>query len=129
MTATARKKKLRTYYATVTVTRTEQWCVEAESAEDARALLAAGDGHRCHPGECLAIEVEPALGGAELAAAPRLAQFPSPRQLSEQERLLKDFVKNSPEEAVQVAQDQEERQHELETLIAASDSESAQQEK
>ena len=58
MARAATKKKLRTFYATVTVTRTEQWCVEAETAEEARALLAAGDGHRCQPGECLALDVE-----------------------------------------------------------------------
>ncbi len=52
------KKKLHTFYATVTVTRTEQWCVDAETAEEARELLAAGEGHRCHPGECLGVEVE-----------------------------------------------------------------------
>lgn len=58
MAVAAKPRKLQTFYATVVVTRTEQWCVEAESAEEARALLAAGSGHRCHGGECLAIEVE-----------------------------------------------------------------------
>ena len=40
------------------VTRAEEWCVEASSPEEARALLMAGDGHRCHSGECLHAEVE-----------------------------------------------------------------------
>jgi hypothetical protein len=35
-----------------------QWCVEAESAEDARELLAAGEGYRCHLGDCVHVEVE-----------------------------------------------------------------------
>ena len=49
---------LRTFHATVHVTRMEQWCVEAQSAEHARELLAAGAGHRCEIGECVNIEVE-----------------------------------------------------------------------
>ena len=46
------------YHATVHVTRAEQWCVEAESAEQARDLLAAGAGYRCEIGECINIEVD-----------------------------------------------------------------------
>jgi hypothetical protein len=49
---------LKTYHATVHVTRTEQWCVEAHSAEEAQDLLAAGAGYRCEIGECVNIEVE-----------------------------------------------------------------------
>ena len=45
--------QLRTFHATMLVTRAEEWCVEAESAEEARELLAAGQGHRCHLGERL----------------------------------------------------------------------------
>ena len=52
------KPKLRTFHATVHVTRAEEWCVEAESAEEARQLLASGVGHRCHLGDCLYLEVE-----------------------------------------------------------------------
>jgi hypothetical protein len=37
--------KLKMFYATVHVTRVEEWCVEAESAEEARELLASGSGH------------------------------------------------------------------------------------
>jgi hypothetical protein len=40
------------------VTRIEQWCVEAQSAEEARELLAAGAGYRCEIGECVSIEVD-----------------------------------------------------------------------
>jgi hypothetical protein len=39
------------------VTRLEEWCVEAESADEAQALLAVGAGHRCTPGESLHVEV------------------------------------------------------------------------
>jgi hypothetical protein len=49
---------LKTFHATVHVTRTEQWCVEAHSPEHARELLAAGAGYRCEIGECINIEVE-----------------------------------------------------------------------
>jgi hypothetical protein len=51
----AAKKK--TYHATMLVTRAEEWCIEASSPEEARALLAAGEGHRCSLGECLHAEV------------------------------------------------------------------------
>ena len=40
------KPKLKTFYATVHVTRVEEGCVEAESEEEARELLASGDGFR-----------------------------------------------------------------------------------
>src|SRR3954469_4639607 len=49
---------LKTFHATMLVTRAEEWCVEAETAEEARELLAAGQGHRCHIGERLQFEVE-----------------------------------------------------------------------
>ena len=50
--------ELKTYHATVMVTRAEEWCVEAESPEEARELLAAGLGYRCHLGERVQFEVE-----------------------------------------------------------------------
>jgi len=50
--------ELRTYHATMLVTRAEEWCVDAESPEEARELLAAGIGHRCHLGDRLQFEVE-----------------------------------------------------------------------
>ena len=40
------------------VTRAEEWCVEAETAEEARELLAQGCGHRCHLGDRLHAEVQ-----------------------------------------------------------------------
>ncbi len=53
-----KKPASRTYHATMLVTRAEEWCVEAASAEEARELLAAGRGHRCTPGECVTLELE-----------------------------------------------------------------------
>ena len=52
------KPKLKMFHATMHVTRAEEWCVEAESAEEARELLASGVGSRCHIGDCLNLEVE-----------------------------------------------------------------------
>jgi hypothetical protein len=43
------------------VTRAEEWCVEAETPEEARRLLASGAGHRCTPGESVQIEFEALL--------------------------------------------------------------------
>ena len=48
MAGPALKRKLKTYHATMHVTRTEEWCVQAETAEEARILLASGGGYRCH---------------------------------------------------------------------------------
>jgi uncharacterized protein YbaP (TraB family) len=56
--STALKTKTRRYHARMLVTRLEEWCVEAESAEAARELLAAGAGHRCSPGESIQVEFE-----------------------------------------------------------------------
>ena len=50
--------ELKTYHATMLVTRAEEWCVEADSPEEARELLAAGLGHRCHVGERVQFEVD-----------------------------------------------------------------------
>lgn len=57
MHAPLTKPKLKTFYATMQVTRLEEWCVEAETAEEARALLSSGQGHRCAPGECINAEL------------------------------------------------------------------------
>jgi len=46
------------FHATMLVTRAEEWCVEAKSAEEARELLAHGHGHRCHLGDRLHAEVQ-----------------------------------------------------------------------
>ena len=53
-----RKPKLKMFHATMLVTRAEEWCVEAETAEEARELLVAGNGHRCQLGDCTYIEVQ-----------------------------------------------------------------------
>ncbi len=53
-----RQKKLETYHATMLVTRIEEWCVEAASAEEARVLLNAGQGHRCSAGQALYVELD-----------------------------------------------------------------------
>ena len=52
------RPKLTTFNATVLVTRVEQWCVEAESVEEARELLAAGAGYRCGIGDCVNVEID-----------------------------------------------------------------------
>jgi hypothetical protein len=52
------KPRLKTFNATVHVTRVEEWCVEAETSDEARELLAAGAGHRCQVGDCVNIEVD-----------------------------------------------------------------------
>jgi hypothetical protein len=53
--------KPRLFHARMLVTRLEEWCVEAETAEQARGLLAAGAGHRCTPGESIQVEVDTLL--------------------------------------------------------------------
>jgi hypothetical protein len=58
MPAAATKRKLRLFHANMIVTRIEEWCVEAETAEQARELLAAGDGHRCHLGDRIHAEIQ-----------------------------------------------------------------------
>jgi hypothetical protein len=58
MTKTALKTKTKLFHATVLVTRTEEWCVEAASAQEARELIASGAGHRCHLGDCIQMEVQ-----------------------------------------------------------------------
>jgi hypothetical protein len=55
------KSKLKMFHATMQVTRLEEWCVEAETAEEARELLGSGQGHRCHLGDCVHVEVEQLL--------------------------------------------------------------------
>jgi hypothetical protein len=54
----ALKTKTRLFHAKMLVTRLEEWCVEAASAEEARELLATGAGHRCAPGESIQVEFE-----------------------------------------------------------------------
>lgn len=52
------KKKSRTFHATMLVTRVEEWCVDASTPEEARARLAAGEGHRCHLGDAVHVELD-----------------------------------------------------------------------
>jgi hypothetical protein len=60
-TVLRKQPKRKTFHATMLVTRTEEWCVEAETAEEARRFLEAGDGHRCHVGDCLQLELRDLL--------------------------------------------------------------------
>jgi hypothetical protein len=46
------------FHATMLVTRAEEWCVEADTAEEARELLASGQGHVCHRGDCVYVDLE-----------------------------------------------------------------------
>jgi hypothetical protein len=64
MSVAEQKIRLKTFHATLTVTRLEEWCVDAETADEARALLAAGQGHRCHLGDCLHMELQELEDGA-----------------------------------------------------------------
>lgn len=57
-TALRKKPKTKTFHATVVVTRAEEWCVDAETPEEALELLAAGQGHRCHSGDRMHAEVQ-----------------------------------------------------------------------
>jgi len=52
------KGKRRTFHATVQVTRIEEWFVEAHSADEARALLENGAGHRVQIGECVYFQID-----------------------------------------------------------------------
>ncbi len=58
----ARKLKLKPqtkiFHATMLVTRAEEWWVEAETVEEARALLASGQGHHATLGERVHVEVD-----------------------------------------------------------------------
>jgi hypothetical protein len=58
MARAASRPKLRLFHATMHVVRLEEWCVETETPEQARALFAAGAGHRCTAGECLSADLE-----------------------------------------------------------------------
>ena len=55
---TIAKEKTRLFHARMVVTRFEEWCVEAASAEEARALFASGGGHRCTPGDSIHAELD-----------------------------------------------------------------------
>jgi len=55
------KPQPKVFHATMLVTRAEEWWVEAETAEAARALLAAGHGDHAALGERVHVEVEELL--------------------------------------------------------------------
>ena len=55
------RPKPRLFHARMVVTRVEEWCVEAETPEEAEALLVSGAGHRCAPGESIQVELEQLL--------------------------------------------------------------------
>lgn len=57
----ASNTKTRLFHARMLVTRLEEWCVEAETAEEARMFLAAGAGERCTPGESVQVEIDSIL--------------------------------------------------------------------
>ena len=67
MSVSRAKLPRKTFHATMTVTRVEEWCVEAQTPEEARTRLAAGEGHRCHLGDCLHRELD-TIDSAEEAA-------------------------------------------------------------
>ncbi len=46
------------FHATMLVTRAEEWWVEAETAEETRALFASGQGHHHALGERVHVELE-----------------------------------------------------------------------
>jgi hypothetical protein len=52
------KSQKKMFHATMLVTRAEEWCVEAETADEARALLASGHGQVCQIGDCVYVDVE-----------------------------------------------------------------------
>ena len=54
----ATKRKTRLFHAKMLVTRLEEWCVEADSADQARELLDAGAGHRCSTGDSVQVELD-----------------------------------------------------------------------
>jgi len=58
MARSAITRKRKVFYATMQVTRVEEWFVEAEDAEEARALLESGTGQRSQSGECIHLEIE-----------------------------------------------------------------------
>jgi hypothetical protein len=59
------KRRRKVFHASVLVTRLEEWFVEADSAEEARALFAAGEGYRSASGERVHVEIERLLESAD----------------------------------------------------------------
>jgi hypothetical protein len=65
MSVAARKLRpqpqFKIFHATMLVTRAEEWWVEAETFEEAQALLAAGEGHHAALGARIHVELEEML--------------------------------------------------------------------
>lgn len=59
------------------------------------------------------------------AASPKLDQFPSPQPLSEQERVLAQYVRDYPQEAGLIARMQEESEKEIQQRMTEANSESS----
>jgi hypothetical protein len=55
------KPQPKVFHAAMLVTRAEEWWVEADTAEEARALLASGRGHHAALGERVHVELEELL--------------------------------------------------------------------
>jgi hypothetical protein len=51
------KPQPKVFHAAMLVTRAEEWWVEADTAEEARALLASGRGHHAALGERVHVEL------------------------------------------------------------------------
>jgi hypothetical protein len=56
MTAVSEKPRLKIFHATMVVKRLEEWCAEAETPEEARALAGRPARHRCHSADCVYAE-------------------------------------------------------------------------
>lgn len=89
------------------------------------------DSGRPHSSHTIAVAIAPlrqtarSLRAAERAAEPRLEQFPAPRPLSEQERILASYVAQFPDQAVLVAKAQVEVQKQDESEMQRNSSEIA----
>ena len=59
--STQPEPRLKTFHATMLVTRAEEWWVEAACLEEAQALLASGQGQRASLGERVHVELEAVL--------------------------------------------------------------------
>jgi hypothetical protein len=55
--ALKREPKRKIFHATMHVTRVEEWCIAAETEEEAREFLNNGHGERGHIGECIHCDV------------------------------------------------------------------------
>ena len=60
------KPRNKIFHATMLVTRAEERWIEAESLEEAEALLVAGRGHRATPGELIHAELDVMLTDEKL---------------------------------------------------------------